>query len=103
MVRMMAPFGNTGLAVWANAPFHRPLTPNAAPTPRTPSRSRRVMVMARQSNMSALPVGSAIRAGGTPRAGEPASCRDTCMTQVFADLGLARRLEETEGRGNAAF
>jgi hypothetical protein len=51
MVRMMAPFGNTGFAACAKALLHRPLTPSAAPAPRTPNSSRRVMVMAGQSNM----------------------------------------------------
>jgi GNAT superfamily N-acetyltransferase len=48
------------------------------------------MVMARQSNMGRIP-------------GPQKALKTLFMTQVFADLELARRLEKTEGRGNAAF
>src|SRR5436190_9140313 len=91
MVRMIAPFGNAGCDACANALLQRPLTPNAAPAPRTPSSSRLVMLMAGQSNMSG------------PFPGPQKAQSFLFMTQVFADLALARRLERTEGRGNAAF
>src|SRR5204863_7111666 len=81
MVRMIAPFGKEARdAVCASRTPNFPANPAAAPIPRIPIASRRVIVMARQGNMSVL-----------------------AMNSVFADLTLARRLEKTEGRGNAAF